>query len=202
MTPRSTGSGTILDEKASEEVKLMSITPMWKYQKKASPIPGPQIPRRTYLASLACGMGLALLFATAAFIAPKGIRVECRAVLLGFAAFYALELPSLLGLMSTKRAMGRRIHLSAIALPVFCLLSILIMAAILAAPKPPDSVTHARILILGAINVALALALTVYSRVARANLATRRKLHQIRRRLAAAITRGENSSRQKGAGKA
>lgn len=175
----------------------MSVTPMWKYQKKPEPIPGPQLPRRTYIVSLAFGIGSALLFATAAFIAPKGIPIESRALLLGFAAFYVLEFPGLLRWMATKRATGRKTRLPAIALPVFCVLSILIMVAIFSAPRPPNPTTHARILILGVINVALALALTVYSRVARANLATRRRPDQIPPRLgryAKEIAKKRNSS--------
>lgn len=107
----------------------MSVTPMWKYQKKPEPIPGPQLPRRTYIVSLAFGIGSALLFATAASIAPKGIPIESRALLLGFAAFYVLEFPGLLRWMATKRATGRKTRLPAIALPVFCLLSIFVVVA-------------------------------------------------------------------------
>ena len=68
---------------------------------------------------------------------------------------------------------------------------------IFSAPRPPNPTTHARILILGVINVALALALTVYSRVARANLATRRRPDQIPPRLgryAKEIAKKRNSS--------
>ena len=168
---------------------------MWKYYRKAPPSPADEVPRRTRIASLTCGITISLLLAVAALIAPRGTRIETRAVLLAFAAFFVVEFPSLVRLIVAKRDSKGRIPIIAFPAAVFCALTIFLTICILLLRQPSPPLTEPLILLFAVANIALAIALTAANRITQADLQRRQILAATKNRLTEAAEKAAKSTR-------